>query len=95
MGITESEHRDSALPIGARVYTSDGHHLGEVKHVTVTRFQVAVSLQPDYWLPNDVVTVVKEGEIWLGFPKDRLHDLKRDAPDVGEPEEDRNVETLL
>jgi len=67
--------------LGARVVTSDGDELGKVKEVVGTCFKLDVSMQPDYWLGNDVIADATSMEVRLSIPKDRVGDAKLDGPE--------------
>jgi hypothetical protein len=66
--------------IGARVVTVDADELGTVKEVVGSAFKVDASMQPDYWLACDCIAGTVGDEVRLSFPKDRLGEMKVEAP---------------
>ena len=72
------------IATGNDIYTRDGEKLGTVKAVRADAFQVAASMQPDYWLRLDCVDggdTDGSGRVTVAFDKDHLDDYKEKRRD--------------
>jgi len=58
--------------VGARVRSSDGHDLGEVKDIVGPYFKVDAPMAPDYWLPRSVVRSAGQSELVLDITQEEL-----------------------
>jgi hypothetical protein len=80
-GAYTSGYTGATPTIGARVITTDGDELGEVKEVVGSCFKVDASMQPDYWLGTDTIVSSSGMEVQLGIAKDRVGDVKVEGPE--------------
>jgi hypothetical protein len=62
--------------VGTPVWTSDQHHLGEIKEISGRYFKVDAAMQPDYWLPGACVRSSTPTEVVLAVPEDAVGDQK-------------------
>ena len=58
--------------IGQGVYSSDGHHLGDVKDVGDKQFKLDVARHPDFWLGLDSVADVSDDRVTVSFTAGRV-----------------------
>jgi hypothetical protein len=64
----------NAITVGLPTFTADGAFVGTVKAVRRGAFQLAVPLQPDYWLTGACVAETTAGHVRLRVEKDQLRE---------------------
>lgn len=70
------------LMTGARVRSSDGHDLGQVKEVLGSYFKVDASMTPDYWLPQSIIESADQSEVVLSADRDTIGGYEVDPTDL-------------
>jgi hypothetical protein len=73
MGPTELPER---IKVGSEVVSADGVSLGRVKALDHDRLQVDATMQPDYWLPLNLVGSVNEEAALLSIGVDAIGEYK-------------------
>jgi hypothetical protein len=72
----------TAIPVGAAVYTMDGHQFARVKSVRGGYFEVAPPAARDFWLSNAYVAEVRGSDVHLSIDGADVDAHRLDAPGI-------------
>jgi hypothetical protein len=64
--------------VGLPVFTSDDHHIGDVKEVEDGAIRIDAPMGKDYWLSERDVQSTTEERVMVNFMEDELDDYKRE-----------------
>jgi hypothetical protein len=73
--------RAGTVAVGYPVVTQDGDKLGAVKETRGRFFKVDAPMEPDYWLPSELVRSTAEQLVVLSVEKADVGDYKVSDPD--------------
>ena len=79
------------LPLGAAVYSRDGHRLGKVKKVRGGCLMLDVPFAFDYWLSARCVAAVQDGRVALGVDR---RGVRNYLVDIDCPEDFEELEPI-